>query len=94
MTATIQRSVTTFVAQISRGGNTFPVVVERVSQPINVVLSRTNGQNGKSAYEVAVANGFVGTEEQWLQSIGQEYITISTTPPPAPYTNQLWLDIS
>lgn len=26
-------------------------------------------QNGKSAYEVAVANGFVGTEAQWLASL-------------------------
>lgn len=26
-------------------------------------------QNGKSAYEVAVANGFVGTEKQWLASL-------------------------
>ena len=27
------------------------------------------GANGDSAYEVAVANGFVGTEEQWLDSL-------------------------
>jgi hypothetical protein len=29
----------------------------------------TNGSNGKSAYEIAVANGFVGTEPQWLASL-------------------------
>jgi hypothetical protein len=28
-----------------------------------------DGINGKSAYEVAVDNGFVGTEEQWLDSL-------------------------
>lgn len=28
-----------------------------------------NGATGKSAYEVAVANGFVGTESQWLLSL-------------------------
>ena len=28
-----------------------------------------NGTNGLSAYEVAVANGFVGTEPQWLLSL-------------------------
>lgn len=29
----------------------------------------TNGTNGQSAYEIAVANGFVGTEAQWLASL-------------------------
>ena len=28
-----------------------------------------NGSNGKSAYQVAVENGFVGSEEQWLESL-------------------------
>ena len=27
------------------------------------------GQDGKSAYEIAVAKGFSGTEEQWLKSL-------------------------
>lgn len=27
------------------------------------------GANGKSAYEVAVMNGFVGTEQEWLASL-------------------------
>lgn len=30
----------------------------------------TNGLNGASAYEIAVVNGFVGTEAQWLSSLG------------------------
>jgi hypothetical protein len=29
----------------------------------------TDGVNGMSAYQVAVANGFVGTEDQWLESL-------------------------
>lgn len=29
----------------------------------------TNGEDGASAYEVAVANGFVGTEAEWLASL-------------------------
>ena len=29
----------------------------------------TNGVDGKSAYEIAVDNGFVGTEEEWLASL-------------------------
>ena len=27
------------------------------------------GKDGKSAYEIAIANGFSGTEEQWLSSL-------------------------
>ena len=32
-------------------------------------VNGTNGKNGLSAYQVAVANGFVGTEQEWLESI-------------------------
>lgn len=32
-----------------------------------------NGKDGKSAYEVAVSNGFVGTEQEWIASLkGQQ----------------------
>ena len=27
------------------------------------------GDDGKSAYEIAVAHGFVGSEEEWLESL-------------------------
>lgn len=36
------------------------------------------GEQGLSAYEVAVANGYTGTEAQWLESLngtdGQDYV--------------------
>lgn len=32
-------------------------------------ISLLSGQDGKSAYEIAVENGFVGTEEEWLASL-------------------------
>ena len=32
-------------------------------------VNGTNGTNGLSAYQVAVANGFTGTEQAWLESI-------------------------
>lgn len=39
------------------------------------------GIDGKSAYEVAVDNGFVGTEEEWLASlIGPSGVYIGTDP--------------
>ena len=36
-----------------------------------------DGTNGKSAYEIAVENGFVGTEEQWLASLKAPDVYIS-----------------
>ena len=32
-------------------------------------IKDTSGKDGKSAYEIAKENGFVGTEEEWLQSL-------------------------
>lgn len=36
-----------------------------------ILLFPKKGEAGKSAYEVAVENGYVGTEEQWLASLAQ-----------------------
>ena len=36
---------------------------------INTEISKPTGENGLSAYEIAVANGFVGTEKEWLNSL-------------------------
>lgn len=56
----------------------------------NDTLHLTNGikTRGDSAYEVAVANGFEGTEEEWLASLkgdtgeqGEPGVRIGTTPP-------------
>ena len=35
----------------------------------NVVLKNSSATAGKSAYEIAVDNGFVGTETEWLESL-------------------------
>ena len=32
-------------------------------------LNGSNGNDGKSAYELAVENGYRGTEEEWLESL-------------------------
>ena len=47
----------------------FPV---RIEGPVKVdaeVKAIMVGDNGKSAYEIALAHGFVGTEEEWLESL-------------------------
>lgn len=44
----------------------------RVEGPVKVeaeVKATLVGDNGKSAYEIALAHGFVGTEEEWLESL-------------------------
>jgi hypothetical protein len=47
--------------------------VKIIAQPIRKVAITNRGEDGpqgKSAYQVAVDNGFTGTEAQWLASIG------------------------
>ena len=48
------------------------VLPVRFESPIKVeaeVKATLVGDNGKSAYEIALAHGFVGTEEEWLESL-------------------------
>ena len=35
-------------------------------------LEKLKGEDGKSAYEVAIDNGFEGTEQEWLESLKAE----------------------
>lgn len=37
-----------------------------------IMLAGLKGDNGKSAYEIAVENGFEGTEEEWLASLSSK----------------------
>lgn len=37
-------------------------------------VRRTSGATGMSAYEIAVANGFKGTEKEWLASLGAYHV--------------------
>lgn len=46
-----------------RGDNTGPTL------KLNGTAFKVQGEPGISAYEVAVENGFVGTETQWLASL-------------------------
>ena len=47
----------------------FPVGFEENSQTLGADFSNTITIHGKSAYEIAVQNGFVGNEDQWLESL-------------------------
>ena len=44
------------------------IIVENECSEYTIVVSGL-GQQGLSAYQIAVANGFVGTEEEWLESL-------------------------
>ena len=50
------------------------VVILVITALVSVLLCScaTNGENGKSAYEIAVDNGFEGTEAEWLESLKGE----------------------
>lgn len=40
-----------------------------ITEPITISTVGVAGQRGKSAYEVAVDNGFIGTAQEWLESL-------------------------
>jgi hypothetical protein len=45
-----------------------PEIIEVIDgEPVNIKLSIT--RDGKSAYEIAVENGFLGTEPEWLATM-------------------------
>ena len=54
---------------ISRPAATSGVSVTPASSPPKAVDLARQGPAGKSAYEVAKANGFPGTEAEWLASL-------------------------
>lgn len=54
------------------GPITKPVILDETGQQILEELRRFTGITGKSAYQIAVENGFVGTEQEWLASLKGE----------------------
>jgi len=56
-------------------------VVITETSAVNVVTDSSAGPQGLSAYQVALNNGFIGTEQQWLDSLTgtQSDITLTKT---------------
>ena len=46
-----------------------PPTPDLYQQLLQKIDEAAKGEDGKSAYEIAVEQGFVGTEEQWLESL-------------------------
>ena len=50
-------------------GTVTPGTELKISVKTKKLLASSKGADGKSAYEIAVEHGYVGTEEQWLASL-------------------------
>lgn len=58
------------VASVSKSGKVATISIrDKVGQTTETVSDGNDGADGKSAYEVAVDEGFVGTESEWLASL-------------------------
>jgi len=51
------------------GGTNYTIISSNEILSVPYALFSANGTPGPSAYQVAVANGFIGTETQWLESL-------------------------
>ena len=82
-------------ARVLRVGSAQRLVVRAPEPAIVRIATGAPGNDGASAYEVAVANGFVGTEAEWLDSLqgppGGDVIELydSNTPPTSPPSTYL-----
>ena len=55
--------------------NKFVIVRETNNNVVEVISSGKQGIPGKSAYQIAVSNGFEGTEKEWLASLKGDAFT-------------------
>jgi hypothetical protein len=56
--------MTTSTVTLSYGSDTYIMQVTMVSSPVQVTV-----QNARDAYQLAVADGFVGSRSEWLASL-------------------------
>lgn len=68
--------MTTSTVTLSYGSDTYVLSVVMTSSPVQVTV-----QNARDAYQLAVADGFVGTRSEWLASLavagGPDVIVLS-----------------
>lgn len=72
----------TIVASVVSNGVDLTITNKDGSQTVGIRngVDGTNGADGKSAYQLAVDNGFTGTEEEWLASLkGNDGVTTIQT---------------
>lgn len=71
---------------VEKGNDILSAIYERVKDGVYF----EDGKDGKSAYEIAVDNGFEGSEQEWLETIHSDPIYEGSTPPDNPY-KYVWL---
>lgn len=61
-------------AILKRGTDGLPKPISRMDMLLWLLCEELSkgGTNGKSAYDIAVDNGFIGTESEWLTSLKGE----------------------
>lgn len=59
----------TVLIKIPKQPTTNIEVASKEARIVKVGMKGSQGASGNSAYEIAVKNGFVGTEEEWLSSL-------------------------
>jgi hypothetical protein len=80
---TIEESVEQISVSVENITDTILIDIIDDTQTILVEVSEIGQQgfNGKSAYEIAVQNGFLGTEQQWINGLGSSKIHIKNENP-------------
>lgn len=68
-TEVITHTPSTTIVTVTQPRNTTVVVTETETVEIQETVLGVQGEAGLSAYEVAVRDGFVGTEDEWLASL-------------------------
>jgi hypothetical protein len=71
MEVTINQTVEEYIVEVNESTSQILVNITNEPKQVDVVISQLGerGFPGKSNYEIAVDNGFVGTEQQWLDSL-------------------------
>ena len=69
-----------FRMKFSDSDYSFDAVFTESDAKVDATITGAVLATGKSAYEIAVDNGFVGTEEEWLESLkgGVDFVTDET----------------
>lgn len=68
-TEVITHTPSTTIVTVTQPRSTTVVVTETETVEIQETVLGVQGEDGLSAYEVAVRDGFVGTEAEWLASL-------------------------
>lgn len=71
MRVTITQNIKNYKITVKEPKKAIKVLISQTIKPFNVTVKQLGkrGFTGKSNYEIAVDNGFLGTEEQWLLSL-------------------------